>query len=147
MKWRVDGQEAILHPNTEGVSVKKAVDRLYVRTPDGTGTALAVQAGGVTWVSYGGRVFEIEPFLARTGRAAPLSSGEFRAPMPGAVIDVLVAEGDTVVKGQKLLVLEAMKTQQPIASPFDGRVAALGVEKGRQVAEGDLLVRVEPTGE
>lgn len=68
-----------------------------------------------------------------------------RAPMSGLIVDVLVADGVEVHKGQKLLVLEAMKTQQPFAAPFDGKVTKVLVQKGQQVAEGAILVVVEAT--
>jgi 3-methylcrotonyl-CoA carboxylase alpha subunit len=63
--------------------------------------------------------------------------------MPGQIVDVLVAAGDTVSKGQKLIVLEAMKTQQPFNAPFDGTVITLNAVKGAQVKDGELLVVVE----
>lgn len=63
--------------------------------------------------------------------------------MPGVIVDVLVAEGDTVTKGQKLLVLEAMKTQQPFTAPFDGKVTKLPITKGQQVIDGATLAVVE----
>jgi 3-methylcrotonyl-CoA carboxylase alpha subunit len=56
---------------------------------------------------------------------------------------VLVSVGDKVTKGQKLIVLEAMKTQQPFNAPFDGTVKALNAVKGAQVNDGELLVVVE----
>jgi 3-methylcrotonyl-CoA carboxylase alpha subunit len=59
------------------------------------------------------------------------------------VIAVEVAEGDSVTKGQKLLVLEAMKMEQAMLAPFDGVVAELKVSAGGQVSEGTMLVRVE----
>lgn len=64
--------------------------------------------------------------------------------MPGQIVDVLVSEGDTVVKGQKILVLEAMKTQQPFNAPLDGVVAKLNATKGTQVVSDELLAVVEP---
>jgi 3-methylcrotonyl-CoA carboxylase alpha subunit len=65
--------------------------------------------------------------------------------MPGMIVDVLVAEGDSVVAGQKILVLEAMKTQQPFNAPFDGVVRKLNAVKGVQVSGDDLLAVVEPS--
>ena len=72
-------------------------------------------------------------------------SGEITvaAPMPGLVKTVLVAEGDTVAKGQRLLVLEAMKMEHTLTAPFDGKVAELDASEGAQVSEGALLARVE----
>jgi 3-methylcrotonyl-CoA carboxylase alpha subunit len=63
--------------------------------------------------------------------------------MPGKVILVSVAGGDTVRKGQSLVTLEAMKMEHVLTAPFDGVVAALTVKEGEQVAEGVALVRLE----
>lgn len=62
--------------------------------------------------------------------------------MPGQIVDILAAEGDTVTKGDKILVLEAMKTQQAFTAPFDGIVQKIAVQKGDQVGDGDLLALV-----
>ena len=62
------------------------------------------------------------------------------APMPGTVIRVLAAEGDRVEARQPLVVLEAMKMETPLASPFDAVVRAVHVEEGDRVAGGALLV-------
>ena len=63
--------------------------------------------------------------------------------MPGAVIAVHVTEGQTVAKGEKLLVLEAMKMEQALVAPFDGTVSELKAVQGSQVPEGTLLARIE----
>jgi 3-methylcrotonyl-CoA carboxylase alpha subunit len=65
--------------------------------------------------------------------------------MPGRVIAVAVAQGDAVAKGQRLLVLEAMKMEMALVAPFDGTVAELTAREGAQIAEGLLLVRIEKT--
>ena len=77
------------------------------------------------------------------GSAGHASDGAILAPMPGKVIAVDVATGDTVSKGQKLLVLEAMKMEHALTAPFDGTVAELAVAVGAQVQVEALLVRVE----
>ena len=69
--------------------------------------------------------------------------GSIVAPMPGRVIAVDVAEGDRVRKGQRLIVLEAMKMEQALLAPFDGVVAALKAPAGAQVTEGMVLVAIE----
>jgi 3-methylcrotonyl-CoA carboxylase alpha subunit len=69
--------------------------------------------------------------------------GAILAPMPGRVIAVLVEAGQAVAKGQRMLVLEAMKMEQALLAPFDGVVAALKVSEGAQVAEGTMLARIE----
>jgi pyruvate carboxylase len=63
--------------------------------------------------------------------------------MPGTVIRLLVAPGDRVQARQPLVVLEAMKMETPVASPFDGEVRAVHVAEGDRVAGGTLLVELE----
>jgi len=71
-------------------------------------------------------------------------SGTILSPMPGRIIVVEVAAGDTVTKGQKLLTLEAMKMEHSLTAPFDGTIAELTATAGAQVQVDTLLVRVEP---
>ncbi len=145
MKRLVNGAEVEL---AEGLAnVRRFGDRLLVTTPDGTSSGVAVRKGDAVYVSYRGQQFVVEPIRAvRTG-AVSANSGELRSPMPGQVVDVMVEAGQTVVKGQKVVVLEAMKTQQTFTAPFDGRIAKLPVSKGEQVAEGTLIAVVEPAEE
>jgi acetyl/propionyl-CoA carboxylase alpha subunit len=65
------------------------------------------------------------------------------APMPGTVIKVLVAPGDRVVARQTLVVLEAMKMETPLASPYDASVRAVHAAEGDRVAGGTLLVELD----
>ena len=65
------------------------------------------------------------------------------APMPGTVLRVDVAPGDAVRARQTLLVLEAMKMETPLSSPFDATVSAVHVVAGDRVAGGALLVELE----
>jgi 3-methylcrotonyl-CoA carboxylase alpha subunit len=73
-----------------------------------------------------------------------IHDGEIVAPMPGKVTAVEVSAGEAVIKGQRLLTLEAMKMEHGLTAPFDGTVAELNAEAGAQVSEGAVLVRVEP---
>jgi 3-methylcrotonyl-CoA carboxylase alpha subunit len=77
--------------------------------------------------------------IARAG----LTDGAILAPMPGKVIAVDVAAGEAVTKGQRLLVIEAMKMEHALTAPFDGTVAELAVSEGQQVQVEALLARVE----
>jgi len=65
------------------------------------------------------------------------------APMPGTVIRVLAAEGDRVQPRQPLVVLEAMKMETPVVSPYEAVVRAVRVREGDSVAGGDVLVELE----
>jgi biotin carboxyl carrier protein len=68
---------------------------------------------------------------------------ELRAAMPGIVVDVKVAEGDEVAEGQTLVVLEAMKMQNPLVAESAGKVTRVLCKKGEAVAGGALLLELE----
>jgi len=72
-----------------------------------------------------------------------VSSGTLKAPMDGAIVDVLVREGCTVSKGQLLVVLEAMKMEHPLKSGIDGVLKRLQVRVGDQVKNRQILLEVE----
>jgi acetyl-CoA/propionyl-CoA carboxylase biotin carboxyl carrier protein len=71
-------------------------------------------------------------------------SGNVTAPMPGTVVRVSVAAGETVEARRPLVVLEAMKMETPLTAPYDATVKAVHVEEGDRVAGGALLVELEP---
>jgi acetyl/propionyl-CoA carboxylase alpha subunit len=77
-----------------------------------------------------------------SGRADGAGSSRVTAPMPGTVIRVLVGEGDRVQARQPLLVLEAMKMETPLVSPYEAVVKTVYVAEGDQVAGGALLVEL-----
>ncbi len=66
--------------------------------------------------------------------------GAVVAQMPGTIVDIDVNVGDKVTKGQKLLVLEAMKMENEIVAPHDGTVSEISVAAGALVNAGDVLV-------
>ncbi|MBA3970539.1 MAG: biotin/lipoyl-binding protein [Bacteroidetes bacterium] len=65
---------------------------------------------------------------------------EIKAPMPGLVLDIRVAEGDQVKKGDPILVLEAMKMENIIKSPTDGTIKKINVKKGVAVEKNQVLI-------
>jgi geranyl-CoA carboxylase alpha subunit len=75
--------------------------------------------------------------------AAGTGSGSVKAPMDGAIVEVLVEEGRSVSKGQLLVVLEAMKMEHPLKASIDGVVRRIGVSRGDQVKNRQLLVEIE----
>ncbi len=139
MRRFVNGVETDLE--LSGAEITYLPDRLAVRTADGTQTAVAIRQGDTVHISYLGQTFTIEK-VARVKSGRGSGDGELRAPMPGLIVDVLQPEGAQVKKGDKILVLEAMKTQQAFIAPFDGVVTSLKTEKGQQVADGQLLAVV-----
>ena len=66
--------------------------------------------------------------------------------MPGRVVSVDVTEGDTVTKGQRLMVLEAIKMEHTLTAPFEGVVETLAAKTGDQVTEGAVLARLRMEG-
>jgi biotin carboxyl carrier protein len=81
--------------------------------------------------------------LRRAAHSSRDGVAEIRAPMPGKIVKVLVAEGSEIEVNQGLLVMEAMKMQNEIKSPKKGIVRKLGVSEGAAVNSGDLLAAVE----
>ncbi|MFF2614753.1 acetyl/propionyl/methylcrotonyl-CoA carboxylase subunit alpha [Kitasatospora sp. NPDC058046] len=100
-------------------------DRVHVDTPAG-GTALTA----------------LPRFPEPAVRTDP---GALLAPMPGTVVRVAAAVGDTVTAGRPLLVLEAMKMEHRVVAPVDGTLVELRATPGRQVETGTLLAVVRPT--
>ena len=69
--------------------------------------------------------------------------GDIKAPMPGLVLEVAVSIGQTVAKGDKVLILEAMKMENVIKAAGDGVVKAIHTTKGQPVEKGQLLIEME----
>ena len=72
--------------------------------------------------------------------AAPAGAEKVTSPMPGTVLAVKVAVGQSVKKGETVVLLEAMKMENEIPAPRDGVVASISVNKGSSVQAGDLLL-------
>ena len=83
----------------------------------------------------------------RGNAAASDASGDIMAPMPGAVLQVLVAEGDSVERNQTVMVMESMKMELLITAPRDGVVRRLSVQPGQQVERGMRLLELAPEGD
>ena len=91
--------------------------------------------GSAPWVSMAA-----EPRFPE--RKAEIAPGSLVAPMPGKVVKVMVAAGDTVAAGATLLILEAMKMEQPVKAAVAGTVTSLAVSAGEQVEADQLLAVV-----
>ena len=115
-------------------------DRAYDVVLDG-GTALVDGHSYTFDVAAGTTSAESAP--APTTPTPVGTATEVRAQLPGKVLRLAVAEGDTVKAGDALLVLEALKMEIEVSSPVDGTVTHLAVEAQETVVAGDLLVAVE----
>jgi biotin carboxyl carrier protein len=113
---------------------------------------LLTEAAGGTWVALEGYQAEAQVVEARAlrlaaslpARAARTERVEVRAPMPGRVVSVRVALGETVARNALVAILEAMKMENELRAPRPGRVADVRVAEGDTVEHGALLVLLEP---
>lgn len=97
-----------------------------------------------------GRTYRIRMWDERQVRVGAQQSGievsgrqEVRIPMPGKVVAVLVNEGDTVAKGQGLVIVEAMKMENEVKAPGDGEVKEIRVKVDESLEAGQVLAIVE----
>lgn len=104
--------------------------------------AVVSRDGSARWVSVGGRTHRVEEAQASRGGAGA-HEGSLEAPMPGKVLEIKVAPGDSVVRGQVLVVVEAMKMEHAVRAPRDGTVARVSVAAGDMVNPGTALVTLE----
>ena len=131
-------------PDDANVTLISASPQQVVLSDDAVDTAFAV-------ARYGEEVYVDSPLGAVALTVVPrfpepetaVAEGSLLAPMPGAVIRLGAALGDTVTAGQPLVWLEAMKMEHTIAAPADGVIAVLNVTVGQQVEVGSVLARVE----
>ncbi|MEA3496043.1 MAG: biotin/lipoyl-containing protein [Bacteroidota bacterium] len=120
--------------------------------------------GNVAEIEVNGTKYEVEvnkemqktttPTLVRPKIPLPKGANEIKkstnekvfkveAPLPGNIIKVIAKEGDTVKKGDKLLIMEAMKMENDVKSEKDATVKTIKVNNGDTVLQGDILIELE----
>jgi len=162
MKVRIDGVEREVDIAREGsgytVTMKgKTYDVSDVRLSEGllaflvdrrSVLAHVSNSTGETVLSIGGRNHRIMREELDTdlpgGTHGAGGDGRIEAPMPGSIVSVKVAEGDSVTAGDPIVVLESMKMQNEIVAPVAGVVKKLGCSEGQQVSFGEILAVIEP---
>jgi acetyl/propionyl-CoA carboxylase alpha subunit len=124
----------------------EGVRRTVQFTPEARPAGLPVFVCGSEFVVFeDGEPYALSLPRAEAGPEGGDGDGVIESTMPGLIIEVMVAAGDTVKKGAPLVVLEAMKMEHTLTAPFDGKVASLSVKKGDRVAEQVALVKLEPS--
>ncbi|MGB0435464.1 MAG: acetyl/propionyl/methylcrotonyl-CoA carboxylase subunit alpha [Mycobacterium sp.] len=124
-------------------------DNRLVVTIDGLRTGyLAAAVGDQVWLSRAGRVVLVEEVREAPVRPEDEHGGdaELTSPMPGSVVAVAVADGDSVEAGTAVVTVEAMKMEHALTAPVDG-VVELIVRAGDQVKVGQVLARITATEE
>ncbi len=125
------------------VAVGSETDELYTSDSDTADIVTGYLDGDEAIVFAAGTAHRFMLASRGTGHHSA-HDGDIIAPMPGKVIAVDVAEGDTVTAGQRLMVLEAMKMEHALTAPFDGTVTELTATPGGQVQVEALLAVVVP---
>ncbi|WP_191085141.1 acetyl/propionyl/methylcrotonyl-CoA carboxylase subunit alpha [Roseococcus microcysteis] len=142
LRWREDGFEAEVEGEAprhvtitlqDGRLALGEGDRLSAFTLQPEEDGVTLRLGGEAW-----RLHRRDPYAPVEEGGA--SESRLAAPIPGRVVQMLVAPGDAVTRGQLLAVLEAMKTEIKITAPRDGVVAHLGCAAGDSIEEGTEVV-------
>jgi 3-methylcrotonyl-CoA carboxylase alpha subunit len=152
VRRRRDGMLDLQLPGgTQEASVQRRDDdRLAIRLGDDTFAATVMRhrtSDGVDYTLFADgrsrRLRLVDPLDVTQYEAVASGEASVRSPLPGKIIDLRVKAGDTVSKGQPLLVLEAMKMEHTLAAPTDGKIKSMRYAVGEQVAEGAELVEFE----
>jgi biotin carboxyl carrier protein len=162
MKITFDSQTLELTPTGSGKTYRaelgdQAVDVEILRSDAERGqldllidgqrvTAYVSSDGAKRWVTVNGQTLVLTKSVAGTrksGGGHHHAAGELTAPMPGLVRSVNVEEGESVSKGQTLLVLEAMKMEIRVHAPREGVIQKLFVKQGQTVEREQILIEIE----
>ncbi len=114
-----------------------------VRVGDPPRLAWTAATGETRWVFLDGEVFELEVEPEGRRRRGTGHQGSLSAPMPATVVRVDAVPGDTVRRGDTLIILEAMKMELPVRAPADGTVKAVHCKPGDLVQPGVALIVIE----
>jgi biotin carboxyl carrier protein len=89
--------------------------------------------------------FSLQRMKVLHSKKGKVEQESITAPMPGKIIDVLVREGSDVLRGEPVVILEAMKMQNEIQSPVNGKVLKVHVKSNTNVMKDDILVEIKVT--
>ncbi|MEE4360660.1 MAG: sodium-extruding oxaloacetate decarboxylase subunit alpha [Pseudomonadales bacterium] len=131
-EYVIDVHGESYHIAVTGVGLKSPGKRNFYLTLDGVPEEVVVEALN-EYVADG----------APGGRPRITADGDVGTTMPGNIVDVLVAEGDSVQAGQAVIVVEAMKMETEVQAPIAGTVVSVNVQKGDRVTPGEALVQIQ----
>ncbi|HEY5211346.1 MAG TPA: acetyl-CoA carboxylase biotin carboxylase subunit [Stellaceae bacterium] len=132
--WREGDGERVVSIRDGDIAMPRVADEIDVVR---IGSRFTVIDGNGSW-----QLDYVDPWADRADVAA--AGGRLTAPMPGKIVQVLARSGETVKRGQPILILEAMKMEHTIAAPADGIVDAINYAVGELVDEGAVLIGFTP---
>jgi biotin carboxyl carrier protein len=132
-------------PSGEPIALLTTGGRTRVQVGEATHEVEIAASGGSVWIHLDGRAHEVVwrdavDFHAQASQSA--QDGAVRAPMPGAVVSVLVRAGDTVSVGEAVLVIESMKLETTIRASRAGVVVGVRAAEGETFERGAVLVEI-----
>lgn len=135
-KFKINGKEYTVNVNSiEGQNASVTVN--------GTAYNVEIESGAPAAVAAPAPVQSAKPATPVQAAAPSSASGTVvNSPLPGVIVELCVKEGQTVKRGEKVAVLEAMKMENEILSPADGTVSAIHVNKGDSILEGAKVVTI-----
>jgi biotin carboxyl carrier protein len=142
VRARIDGVEvtAEVEALADGSTIVRVADRKLQVFGTRIRNSILVAAGPAT--------FEFVPIEGRAGAARHgLAAPEVTAPMPGKVLNILVAEGESVEHGQALVVIEAMKMETTLYAESAAMVKKIHVVAGAMVDHGAVMIEFSPAPE
>jgi biotin carboxyl carrier protein len=148
---KLENDQLVIDENLWNGDLLKVGENLYHLIKDSKSYLVELLAAEKKSVQLkiNGTIFEVaiqdrhDQLLEKLGMQQSNDSGskDVRAPMPGMILEVLVEKGQTVAKGDKLLILEAMKMENIIKSDGDGVIQEVPVEKGMNVEKNQVLIQ------
>ncbi|MBK9081999.1 MAG: ATP-grasp domain-containing protein [Rhizobiales bacterium] len=148
LKFLANGEvaEAILAWDGTGADPQAEIDGILapMANPRGDRATHVVDFDGGAYIVRAGRQTEIRPYdpLDVDVEGGDHGDSVVKAPMHGKLVALFVAPGESVAKGQKLAVIEAMKMEHMLVAPREGVVHAVGGTPGQQIAQGAMVVAV-----
>ena len=150
-----DGEvrEVILAPADNGLILdgtdirfeKASADSLWVVAGDGQKSlAQCAKVGDYWWIHFKGKISKLERVEAG-GLGQVQGDAGLSAPMPGTILEIMVSEGDEVVSGQAIMVMEAMKMEHRITAPRDGTIQSIHFAVGERCEQGAPLITMAET--